>query len=322
MKKSMLLLVPLMVLVGCSINGLNPFGGSTKDGSLGDGLATLAVDIVAPTKGTIVVDEVPITNANFRLIDVLAQTQTTNWSPGLSGYIMFNPIQPGLTSLRLIDIDGQGRASTNSTNITVHSGYNYRIVVSLGGMIYLIETNGSGITVSNYMAVYSESHIVPAANNVFNPLNGGNLYIWTPCLALTEIGITNGEGASNWQLSRTASTSNWVGFGITITNGAKDKSIYSTGHLKFAVRAYNANNTYKIGIQSITGAVTNDAFVNLTDIPGFAVDGTWKYLSVPMSDFTGINFSGVYCYFYIASTALQTNTNTVLYLDDIYWSRD
>jgi hypothetical protein len=68
--------------------------------------------------------------------------------------------------------------------------------------------------------------------------------------------------------------------------------------------------------------VTNDASVNLADVTGFAVDGTWKQLSIPMSDFAGINFSGIYCYFYISSTALQTNTNTALYLDDIYWSRD
>lgn len=323
MKKSLLLLVPLMVLVGCSINGLNPFGGSNNEGgALGDGMATLAVQVIEPDKGTIDVDELNITNANFRLIDVLAQTQTTNWAPGLSGYILFNPIRPGLTSLRLIDVDVLGYASTNATNITVRAGYNYRIVVSLGGMIYMIETNASGITVSNYLAVYSQTHAVPALNNAFNPLNGGNLFIWTPCLTLTEITTNPWEGTQNWQLTRTASTSNWIGFGISITNGAKDKSIYSGGHLRFAVKAYNSNNTYKVGIQSITGAVTNDAFVNLADIPGFAVDGAWHALSVPMSSFTGINFAGVYAYFYIASINLQTNTNTYLYLDDIYWSRD
>jgi len=322
MKKSMLLLVPFMMLVGCSINGINPFGGNDVTGASG-GLATFAIQVLEPSKGSITVDEVNVTNASFRLIPPVGTTQTTNWVPGMLGYVLFNPITPGTANLRLIDNDAFGVASTNATNITVRSGYNYRIIVTLGGLIYMIETNAGASTVSNYMAVYSETHAIPALNNAFNPLNGANLFIWTPgALVLTEIGTASWEGASNWQLTRAAGVSNWIGFGIAVTNGVKDKTIYAGGHLKFAVKAFNANNTYKVGLQSITAGVTNDVSINLTDIPGFAVDGAWHACSIPMSDFAGINFATVYSYFYIASTVLQTNTNTAIYLDDIYWSRD
>jgi hypothetical protein len=321
MKKSMLLLVPFMMLVGCSINGINPFGASEVTGASG-GLATFAIQVLEPSKGSIEVDEINVTNASFRLIPPVGATQNTNWAPGMLGFVLFNPITPGTANLRLIDNDALGVSSTNATNITIRSGYNYRIIVTLGGLIYMIETNAGASTVSNYMAVYSETHAIPALNNAFNPLNGGNLYVWTPGMALTEVGTGTWEGASNWAVTRPAGITNYIGFGISITNGAKDKTIYAGGHLKFAVKAFNANNTYSVGIQSITGAVTNDVAIPLNTIAGYVVDGNWHALMIPMSDFAGINFGGIYTYFYLTSTAIQTNTNTAIYLDDIYWSRD
>lgn len=321
MKKSLLLLVPLLVLAGCSINGLNPFGGSnTENGGLG-GLASFSIIIVEPEKGTIDVDELNIVSANFRLIDGAAVTQTTNWVPPMIGNIKFNPIASGTANLRLIDTDVTGVAATNSTNVVVRGGYNYVIRVTLGGLIYMIETNAGASTVSNYMAVYSETHAVPTGNNVFDPLNGANLSIWQLSTVLTEISTGLWEGSHNWQITRPAGTNTWIGFGITSTNGLKNKAIYSGGHLKFAVKAFNSNNTYKVGMISVTAGVTNDKFVNLTAIPGYAADGNWKNLSVPMSDF-GIDYNNVSCYFYFTSVTLQTNTNTAVYLDDIYWSRD
>jgi len=318
MKKSLLLLVPFMVLVGCSINGLNPFGLSDENGSAG-GLATLSLQVLEPGKGSIDVDELNITAANFTLVDVLAQTQTTNWAPGLSTYLLFQPIKPGTTTLTLRDIDVLNWTNTFTTNITVKSGYNYRIVVTLGGGIYMIETNASAALAYRYQMIYSETH-----NDTNIYAKGANLFAWNPATQITV--NTNGgypiEGTYSMRLIRAVSATNWIGIGFTQTNGVKDNSIYSGGHLKFSVKAFNTNNTYKIGIVSITGVTTNEAWVNLDAVPGYAIDGTWKVLSVPMSDFTGINFAGIYTYFALASINLQTNTNTTIDLDDVYWSRD
>lgn len=318
MKKSLLLLVPIMMLVGCAINGLNPFGNDVN-GSAG-GMATMTIQVLEPGKGSIDVGALIIIAANFTLVDVQAQTQTTNWAPGLATALVFRPIKAGLTSLTLRDIDNAGWTNIVSTNITVVGGYNYRIVVTLGGGIYLIETNLTAIPVSNDMTLYSETHGVPVGNNVF--AQGANLFIWTPALVLTEIGTSSWEGNSNWAVTRAISTTNYIGFGITSTNGGKDKSIYSGGHLNLAVKNANAANAFRIGIQSITGAVTNDAYVDMASQIGYAADGNWHVLAIPMSSFAGINFANVYTYFYLSSTAIQTNVVTTVNIDDIYWSRD
>jgi hypothetical protein len=321
MRKSLLLLVPFLVLVGCSINGLNPFGGNNVSGDMG-GMATLAIQIIGPSKGTIEVDELNIVNANFRIIDAAAVTQTTNWNPPMSGYIAFAPVAPGSASLRLIDVDVTGRAATNSLAYTFRGGYNYVIKVTLGGLVYMIETNPAAAAVSNHMAVYSETHIIPTGNSVFGPGNDANLFIWNSPTTLTEIGANSWEGASNWQITRVATNvaNVWIGFGITSTNGVKNKTIYSTGHLKLAVKNSNPTNRYKVGVISVTGGVTNDRFVSLTNVPGYAADGTWKALSIPFSDLP-IDFTTVSCYFYFASENIVSNAVTV-YLDDVYWSRD
>jgi hypothetical protein len=310
-----------MMLVGCAINGMNPFGGD-ESGNY-SGMATMTVSLIGPEARAsfLSIDELPIVNARLTIVDVLGGVQATNWIPGSASSFRFLPIKPGLTTLSLFDVDNT--FTTNSaptTNFLIRAGYNYRLVVALGGSFYMIESNVSVATVSNELAIYSEAHVTPVGNNVF--ANGANLFIWTPALVLNEIATAPYEGVNNWNVTRAISTTNFIGFGITFTNGVKNYSLYNGGHMKFAYKNANAGNIFKVGMISVTGVVTNDASVDLSTLPGYAADGNWHFLSIPLASFTGVNLATLSSVFYLASTAIVTNAVTSVFLDEIRITRD
>jgi hypothetical protein len=305
------------MLVGCGINGLNPFGANDQNGSLG-GLATLKIQLDTGGRPSIDPNEQPIITANIKLVDVLAQTQVTNWIPGSFSFVKFLPVQPGLVTITLFDVDNTYLTNTATATMTVRAGYNYTIYTTLGGAISMIETNVNSGLAYRYQMVYSESH-----NDTNIYAKGANLFSWNPATQITEqTNVNPAEGAYNLRLLRAISTTNWIGIGFTQTNGVKDNSLYSGGHLRFSVRTFNTNNTYKVGISYTNGATLTERTIDLNTIIGYACDGTWKTLSIPMSDFGTVDFTKIYTYFELASTSLQTNTNTVIDVDDVYWSRD
>lgn len=323
MKKSLVIVAFLCLigLAGCSISGLKPFGGSGDVGGDMGGLVTLSIEIEEPVRGTIDIDPLAIVSANFRITDSAAGVQTTNWIPGAATLIRFNPIPSGSTTLRLIDVDASGFAVTNTKIQSFTSGYNYRIRVSLGGAIYLIETNYAGSLAWRYNMIYSESH---ADTNVW--ARGASLYIWSPSTTIAEITTAPYEGTYTWRLTRAASVANWMGFGIDITNAtARDYTLYQNGALRFSVKHSNITNRFKVGLKSVVGTTTNEAWVMLTNIPGWAPDGTWKALTVPMSAFSGVNFSGLTGVFYFSTDTpipnAQTNVATIVDIDDVYLER-
>jgi beta-glucanase (GH16 family) len=108
----------------------------------------------------------------------------------------------------------------------------------------------------------------------------------------------------------------WYGFGLNSTAGI-DLSHYSGGYLNFSMRT-SSNLDFWVGVMDKNGAEANINFVNGSDPYGFARDGQWHVVSIPVSEIIsqGVDLSVVDNVFMLGGEGAVTN----ILVDDVYYS--
>lgn len=150
--------------------------------------------------------------------------------------------------------------------------------------------------------------------------NNCKLDIWSDYdsgMELTNIQTNAFEGLNCWKMTGTGT--NWTGMGIRFNPVTEynDMSEYALGALHFAIKG---TNSFSVGIKSGTANkiwITSSQLSNL----GYLPDGNWHELTIPMTNFSGIDFTHISQYFmFMCDASLGYDIGIVFYLDNIYWS--
>lgn len=120
------------------------------------------------------------------------------------------------------------------------------------------------------------------------------------------------EGLSSDEISPTGAQV-WWGGGVT-WDTPTDLSEWTTMHISFA-SADASFATFDVGM----GDGNVEARVNVAD-RGFVNDGAWTSLSIPLTDFEGLNLEGVTLPLLLASGA--GTAGETLRVDDFYFTKD
>ncbi|NMM47720.1 carbohydrate-binding protein [Marinigracilibium pacificum] len=136
----------------------------------------------------------------------------------------------------------------------------------------------------------------------------GDLYVWEQTLIEGPSETYIGQEA----LSYVNNNRGWFGLGFTAEQ-IHDMSAFENGNLRFAMKT-SSNETLNLSI-NIGLAVGTIVFEAGNDPYGFERDGQWHELSIPISDFEGLNVSGVKTLFSINGSGNISD----LALADIYF---
>ncbi|MCP4888684.1 MAG: hypothetical protein GY904_18975 [Planctomycetaceae bacterium] len=121
------------------------------------------------------------------------------------------------------------------------------------------------------------------------------------------------EGQECWSLK--ASADDWFGLGVYLGT-PRDLSAYETGFLNFHIKTTSPS-PFKVGVESVS---SGESWVPLTNEKaefGFARDGNWHKVRVPMSKFNTADFEKIQQPFIFAG---QPFTSEVEFsIDDVWW---
>jgi hypothetical protein len=124
---------------------------------------------------------------------------------------------------------------------------------------------------------------------------------------------TPSEGSKCWSFDIVAG--NWFGMGVFLPNHRNMKN-YSDGYLHFDIKT-TSTAAMRIGIKSSRGG---ESFLPLPDEKaefGFARDGKWHKVSIPLNRFTNIDFHTVHQMFMFAGDPPSSALN--LSIDNVWW---
>jgi beta-glucanase (GH16 family) len=145
----------------------------------------------------------------------------------------------------------------------------------------------------------------------FNYGNAAALYTWNN---MTEAKPpTPSEGAECWSFDIAAG--NWFGMGVFLPNHRNMKN-YSDGYLHFDIKT-TSTAAMRVGIKSSRGG---EFFLPLLDEKaefGFARDGKWHKVSIPLNRFTNIDFHTVHQMFMFAGDPPSSALNVSI--DNVWW---
>jgi hypothetical protein len=132
------------------------------------------------------------------------------------------------------------------------------------------------------------------------------------------------EGTNCWSFEIAAG--NWFGMGVFLPNFRNMKN-YSDGYLHFDIRTTEGDTTpLQVGIQScVAGQLAGDSAnfwlplgVDQTSEFGFARDGQWHSLKIPLNRFANVDFRTVNQLFQISSVVNPTAPLN-LSIDNVWW---
>ncbi len=136
----------------------------------------------------------------------------------------------------------------------------------------------------------------------------GDIYVWEQTLIDGPSETYNGQPA----LSYATNNLGWFGFGFT-ADQIHDLSAFEGGNLHLAMKS-SATETLNLSVNLGLAAGTI-IFESGNDPYGFARDGQWHELTIPLADFNGLNLSGVETLFSINGTGNIAN----LAIADVYF---
>ena len=132
------------------------------------------------------------------------------------------------------------------------------------------------------------------------------------------------EGTNCWSFD--IAGGNWFGMGVFLPNFRNMKN-YSDGYLHFDIRTTAGDATpMQVGIQScVAGQLAGDAAnfwlplgTDQTSEFGFAHDGQWHSVKIPLNRFANIDFRTVNQLFQIASVGNPASALN-LSIDNVWW---
>ena len=149
------------------------------------------------------------------------------------------------------------------------------------------------------------------------------LYIWNNMTPSTNPPAPS-EGTNCWSFD--IAGGNWFGMGVFLPNFRNMKN-YSDGYLHFDIRTTAGDATpMQVGIQScVAGQLAGDAAnftlplgTDQTSEFGFAHDGQWHSVKIPLNRFANIDFRTVNQLFQISSVG-NTTSPLNLSIDNVWW---
>ncbi len=157
------------------------------------------------------------------------------------------------------------------------------------------------------LAVYTETH-----TGVDATARGAQLFIWeNTCTRTTVAPGTGGEGSECMQLTINGG---WMGLGWAGPALGDNLTNYRNSYLCFKIKT-TATCGFHVGIEC--GGIAKN--VLLSSAYGYANDGQWHNIRIPMADLAGLDFNMVTHYFMLWNDQ-GTTAGDVVYLDDIYWT--
>jgi hypothetical protein len=138
------------------------------------------------------------------------------------------------------------------------------------------------------------------------------LYPWNN---MTEAATpaTPSEGSACWTFD--VGAGGWYGLGVFLPNFRNMKN-YSDGYLHFDIQT-TLTNPMKVGIKSSRGGEFWLPLGNETAEFGFARDGAWHSVRVPLNRFANIDFNTIHQMFMVAADS--ASASTTISFDNIYW---
>ncbi len=141
---------------------------------------------------------------------------------------------------------------------------------------------------------------------------------WADTVTLESVSSPVREGSEALKL--TAGTQGWLGMGMSSLTG-KSLENFADGYLRFSIRTTSAANL-KVGMKS--GPIM-EQWVTLNGSYGYNPDGTWKDISIPLSDFMSqnqyFNVTQLSQLFMLVSTG-GFGAGDTFYLDNVHFWTD
>ena len=138
------------------------------------------------------------------------------------------------------------------------------------------------------------------------------LYVWNNMTA-SSAPQTCSEGNECWSYDIAAN--DWFGMGVFVPRFRNMKN-YSDGLLHFDVKT-TSNTPMKVGIKSSRGGESSLPLGDETAELGFARDGEWHSVAIPLNRFANIDFQTVHQMFMISGDAPFEAIN--LSIDNVWW---
>jgi beta-glucanase (GH16 family) len=139
------------------------------------------------------------------------------------------------------------------------------------------------------------------------------LYIWNNMTEVTPPAAS--EGTDCWSFN--IAGGDWFGMGVFLPNFRNMKN-YSDGYLHFDLRT-TGTAAIQVGIKSsVGGEFWLPLGVDQTSEFGFARDGQWHSLVIPLNRFANIDFRTVHQMFMIASVGIAPSALN-LSIDNVWW---
>ncbi|MGB5718017.1 MAG: family 16 glycosylhydrolase, partial [Gammaproteobacteria bacterium] len=155
--------------------------------------------------------------------------------------------------------------------------------------------------------IYTET--VPVNNSLAYGTDS-ELFIWNNMTATTT---TAYEGSDAWSFD--VAGGEWFGMGV-LTNTHRNMTNYSDGSLYFHIKT-TATEAMKVGVKSSVG---DEFWLPLGDETtefGFARDGNWHEVRIPLNRFANTDFPTMHQLFMFAGDPPASAFN--LSLDNVYW---
>lgn len=137
------------------------------------------------------------------------------------------------------------------------------------------------------------------------------LLIWNNMTEVTP--TTNSEGTQSWSFDIAAGP--WYGMGVFLPNFRNMKN-YSDGYLHLDMKT-TATDPIKVGIKSSRGGEFWLPLGDETAEFGFARDGNWHTVSIPLNRYANTDFQTIHQMLMIAGDPPASALN--LSIDNVYW---
>jgi hypothetical protein len=194
-------------------------------------------------------------------------------------------------SLRFDDVY-YTKTTNHLSNMTVNMGY----------------TNAVNTT----FALYSETF----------PLNvtwdtDAKMFIWNGFI-MSDDSSTSGDGSSSLRINASSSTWGGTGWIVNPSTAYKNLSAFTNGKLIFMFKS--TKNFTKVGIEDgngIQGWVTGSTCLSSY---GMVTNDSWCTISIPLTAFTGVDFTQVKQYFMFVADLGNYTIGNVWNIDNVYFT--
>jgi beta-glucanase (GH16 family) len=139
------------------------------------------------------------------------------------------------------------------------------------------------------------------------------VYPWEDTAAFSATPVTPSEGTECWTLD--VGAVGWFGMGVFLPN-FRNMTNYSDGYLHFDIQT-TLTDTLKVGVQSSRGGQFWLPMGDETTEFGFARDGNWHSIIVPLNRFANTDFKTIHQIFMLMADTVSASTTVSI--DNIYW---